>query len=62
MSDKKIKLTLIRSISGRLPRHKATVASLGLRRIHQTTEVSDTPSLRGMIKKVEYLLKVEEVA
>lgn len=61
MSDKKLKLTLIRSISGRLPRHKATIESLGLRRIRQTTEVRDTPTARGMIKKVEYLLKVEEV-
>lgn len=61
MSDKKLKLTLIRSISGRLPGHKATIESLGLRRIRQTTEVKDTLSTRGMIKKVEYLLKVEEV-
>ncbi len=60
MSDKKIKLTLIRSVSGRLPGHKATAASLGLRRIHQTSEVHDSPSARGMIKKIEYLLKVEE--
>lgn len=60
MAEKKIKLTLIRSISGRLASHKATVASLGLRRLHQNIEVKDTPSVRGMIKLVNYLLKVEE--
>ncbi len=59
MTTKKLKLTLVKSISGRLQTHKATVESLGLRRIHQTVEVNDTPGSRGMIKKVEYLLKVE---
>ncbi len=58
---KTLKLTLIRSITGRLPKHKATVASLGLRRMHQTIEVKDTPVSRGMIMQVGYLLKVEEV-
>lgn len=60
VADKKIKLTLIRSISGRLERHKATVASLGLRRLHHSIEVKDTPIMRGMIKQINYLLKVEE--
>ena len=61
MAEKKLKLTLIKSQAGRLARHKANVAALGLRKMHQTTEVYDTPSIRGMIKQVQYLLKIEEV-
>lgn len=60
MAEKKIKLTLIRSISGRAARHQATIASLGLRRLHHSVEVKDTPMTRGMIKQVNYLLRVEE--
>jgi large subunit ribosomal protein L30 len=56
----KIKVTLTRSTNGRLPNHKACVAGLGLRRIGHTVEVEDTPSNRGMINKVSYLLQVEE--
>jgi large subunit ribosomal protein L30 len=55
-----IKVTLTRSTSGRLPNHKACVAGLGLRRINHTVEVEDTPSVRGMINKVSYLLRVED--
>ena len=57
---KQLKLTLTRSIYGRLPNHKACVAGLGLRRMHHTVTVLDTPENRGMINKVSYLLKVEE--
>jgi len=60
MADKKIKVTLIRSVNGRLADHKACVAGLGLRRMHHTVEVEDTPCTRGMINKVSYMLKVEE--
>ncbi|MDQ7016090.1 MAG: 50S ribosomal protein L30 [Gammaproteobacteria bacterium] len=60
MSDNKIKVTLVRSINGRLKKHKACVAGLGLRRMHQCIDVNDTPENRGMIKKVSYMLKVEE--
>lgn len=56
-----LKLTLIKSISGRLQRHKATVASLGLRRIHQSVEVKNSPEMRGMINLVSYLLKIEDI-
>jgi len=59
-SPKKVKITLVRSKHGRLASHKACVAGLGLRRIHQTVEVIDTPENRGMINKVQYLLNVEE--
>ncbi len=55
-----VKITLSKSVIGRLPAHKACVAGLGLRRIHQTVSVEDTPCNRGMINTVSYLLKVEE--
>lgn len=55
----KIKVTQVRSVAGRLKSHKACVTGLGLRRIGHTVEVEDTPSVRGMINKVQYLLKVE---
>ena len=55
-----IKVTQVKSTYGRLKKHKACVAGLGLRRIGHTVEVEDTPSVRGMINKVHYLLKVEE--
>ena len=54
-----VKVTLIKSVIGRLESHRATVKGLGLRRIHQTVELQDTPAIRGMINKVNYLLKVE---
>lgn len=57
---KKLKVTLIKSKHGRKPGHKECVHGLGLRRIHQTVEVIDTPENRGMINKAYYLLKVEE--
>jgi large subunit ribosomal protein L30 len=55
-----IKVTQIRSVHGRLKSHKACVAGLGLRRIGHTVEVQDTPDNRGMINKVNYMLRVEE--
>ncbi|MDH3536435.1 MAG: 50S ribosomal protein L30 [Gammaproteobacteria bacterium] len=57
---KRLSVTLVRSKNGRLKSHKACVAGLGLRRMHQTVQVIDTPENRGMINKVQYLLKVEE--
>lgn len=61
MADKKsIKIKLVRSVNGRLPSHKATVAGLGLRRMHQTVEVEDTACTRGMINQVSYMVKVVE--
>ena len=60
MTDKaKIKVTLVKSVAGRLEAHKACVRGLGLRRMHHTVEVIDTPENRGMINKVHYLLNVE---
>lgn len=60
MSGNKIKVTLVRSMHGRLKNHKACVQGLGLRRMHQTVEVIDTPENRGMINKACYMLRVEE--
>ena len=57
---KRLSVTLVRSKHGRLVSHKACVAGLGLRRMHQTVEVIDTPENRGMINRVHYMLKVEE--
>ncbi len=57
---KKIKVTQVRSAFGRLQAHKACVVGLGLRRIGHTVELEDTPSVRGMINKVSYLVRVEE--
>lgn len=59
MSVKKIKVTLVKSIIGTKQDHRATVRGLGLRRINHSTEVQDTPAVRGMIKKVAYLVKCE---
>lgn len=58
--SKKIKVTQVRSSFGRLQAHRACVVGLGLRRIGHTVEVEDTPSTRGMINKVNYLVRVEE--
>lgn len=61
MADKKtVKVTLVRSKHGRLAAHRACVIGLGLRRMHQTVEVEDTPCTRGMINKISYMLKIEE--
>ncbi len=61
MADtKKLKVTLVKSMHGRGRKHAACVRGLGLRRMHQTVEVLNTPENRGMIRKVSYLLKAEE--
>lgn len=60
MNDNLLKVTLMRSLNGRLSSHKACVRGLGLRRINQTVTVSDTPEIRGMIQKVSYMLKLAE--
>jgi large subunit ribosomal protein L30 len=56
----KVKVTLIKSRHGRLRKHQACVAGLGLRRIRHSVIVDDTPENRGMINKVSYLLHVED--
>lgn len=59
-SGKKLRVTLVKSVHGRLASHRACVRGLGLRRMHHSAVVEDTPCTRGMIGKVAYLLKVEE--
>ena len=59
--EKKIKITLVRSPIGNTERHRATVRALGLHRVGQTVEQTDTLSLRGMLAKVNHLVKIEEV-
>lgn len=61
MANGKVKVTLIKSKFGRLKKHQACVAGLGLRRINHSVVVEDTPENRGMINKVSYLLQVEDV-
>ncbi len=61
MTQKQLQVTLVRSMHGRLKNHKACVRGLGLRRMHHSVVVTDTPENRGMIDKIGYLLKVEEV-
>ena len=58
---KTIRITLVRSALGYSVRHKATVRSLGLHRLHQVVEQPDTPQLRGMLAKVSHLVTVEEL-
>jgi large subunit ribosomal protein L30 len=59
MANKLIKVTLTKSVHGRLEAHKACVKGLGLRRIGHTVSVEDTPATRGMINQVSYMLRVE---
>ena len=60
MANGKIKVTLVKSTAGCDADHRATVRGLGLRRIRQTVELVDTPSVRGMIEKVCYLVRLED--
>lgn len=60
MADKTLKVTLRRSLIGEKPKTRATVRSLGLRKLHQTVEHRDSPSVRGMIHRVRHLVEVEE--
>lgn len=60
-SNKQLKVTLTKSLIGRLKNHQASVRGLGLRKIRQNVVVADTPENRGMINKASYMLKVEEI-
>lgn len=61
-ANKSLKVTLVRSKNGRLPRHLACLNGLGLRRMNQSVQLQDTPAVRGIINKVSYMVKVEDVA
>jgi large subunit ribosomal protein L30 len=58
-SGKTVRVTLVRGVIGTRESHRATVRGLGLRRINHTVELEDTPAVRGMINKVNYLVKCE---
>ena len=60
-ADKRLRVTLKRSLIGRLRSHRACVNGLGLRRMHQSVVVEDSPSTRGMIRRVAYLVDWEEL-
>ena len=62
MSDKKVRVTQVASVLGRKPGQKETLIGLGLNKIRRTRELEDTPSVRGMIRKVAHLVKVEELS
>ena len=60
MAKKTLKITQVKSSIGRLKDHKACLRGLGLRRIRHVVEVEDTPSVRGMVNKISYMIKVED--
>lgn len=59
MAEKKIKVTLVKSVIGTKQDHRATVRGLGLRKLNSSAELIDTAAVRGMIRKVAYLVKCE---
>lgn len=58
--DKTIKLTLVKSLIGRLPKHISIAHQLGLKKLNRTAQHKDTPAIRGLVNAISYLLKVEE--
>ena len=60
MADKKVKVTLVKSPIGAIPKHKKTVEALGLKKMHKTVELPDNAATRGMVDQVKHLVKVEE--
>ena len=61
MAEKKLKVTLVKSPIGVVPKHRATVAALGLHKVNRSNELPDNAAVRGMIKAVSYMVKVEEL-
>ena len=57
----KLKITLVKSTIGAIPKHKHTAAALGLRKLNKTVEMPDNASVRGMVKQIQHLVKVEEI-
>jgi len=60
MADK-LKITLVKSTIGAIPKHKKTVEALGLRKLNKTVEMPDNAAIRGMVQQVKHLVKVEEI-
>ena len=61
MADKKLKITLVKSPIGAVPKNRATVESMGLRKLNKSVILPDNEATRGQIRQVGYMLKVEEV-
>ncbi len=61
MADKKLKVTLVKSTIGAIPKHRKTVEALGIRKTYNSVELPDNDAVRGMIKAVRHLVKVEEI-
>ncbi|MBU5668899.1 50S ribosomal protein L30 [Peptoniphilus sp. MSJ-1] len=55
-----IKIKLVKSPIGKIPKHKRTIKALGLRKIGQVVEKNDTPQIRGMLKEVNFMVEVQE--
>ena len=56
-----LKITLVKSTIGAIPKHRKTVQALGLNKLHSSADHQDNPAIRGMIKQVSHLVKVEEI-
>ena len=61
MAEKKLRVTLVKSTIGAVPKKKKTVEALGLRKVNKTVELPDNDSVRGMLRMVNHLVKVEEI-
>ena len=61
MADKKLKITLVKSVIGAVPKNRATVESMGLRKLNKSVVLPDNEATRGQIRQVSHLVKVEEV-
>ena len=55
-----LKVTLVKSTIGAVPKHKKTVEALGLKKVNKTVELPDNAATRGIVKQVQHLVKVEE--
>ncbi|TVQ26475.1 MAG: 50S ribosomal protein L30 [Spirochaetaceae bacterium] len=58
----RLKITLVRSPIGTLPKHRRTVRSLGLRKLHQTVEKDDNSAIRGMVRAIDHMVRIEELS
>lgn len=61
MADKKLKITLVKSPIGAVPKHRRTVEAMGLTKLHKSVELPDNAATRGQIRQIGYMLKVEEI-
>ncbi len=61
MAEKKLKITLVKSTIGAVPKNRKTVEALGLRKLNKTVIMPDNDAIRGMVRQVAHLVKVEEI-